>query len=62
MSTKPLYEEEAILVDVRLKNGQTVKVDIDDLKEFWAANADEIEITYGKPRRPRKTKIPTSDR
>lgn len=53
-------QENAILVDVKLKNGQTVKVNIDELAEFWASNADQLEISYGKPRPPRRVKASTS--
>lgn len=60
MTNQPLEEKETIFVDVQLKNGETVKVDIDKLGEFWATNADTIETTYSASRRPRRSKIVTS--
>jgi pyrimidine operon attenuation protein/uracil phosphoribosyltransferase len=52
--TNLLPEKETILVDVKLKNGETVKVNIDELADFWTTKNDEIEVTHsGKPRRSR---------
>ncbi|WP_013320783.1 hypothetical protein [Gloeothece verrucosa] len=60
MTNQPLSEHETTFVAIQLKNGETVKVSIDELEDFWTANADEIKITYGKPRRPRhKTAVAT---
>ncbi len=54
MSSQSQNEQDIILIDVQLKNGATVQVNIDQLGEFWEANADQVAIDYGKPRRPRK--------
>jgi pyrimidine operon attenuation protein/uracil phosphoribosyltransferase len=56
MSSQLEHDNDAILVDVQLKNGKTVKVNIDELADFWKANGDQIDVSYGKPRRPRKIK------
>lgn len=56
MSNQPQDKKNIIFVDVQLKNGKTVKVNIDELGEFWATHANQLEISYGNPRPPRRIK------
>ena len=47
-SNQPLF------VDVLLKSGKTVQVNLEELEAFWETNADKIEVQQGLPRRPRR--------
>lgn len=48
------------MVTVELKNGETVQVDLDDLKDFLDKNRDQVKIQH-KPMGKRRTAV-TSNR
>ncbi len=43
-----------LVVDVLLKSGKTVQVNLEELEAFWETNADKIQVQQELPRRPRR--------